>query len=216
MMTEDATASPDGLLVLHAVRVAGVADDAAVAQRTGIDQHRVSDLLQDDEAVGWVTRVAFAGTSGWTLTERGRSEDARRLAEELDATGARDVVEDTARAFEPLNARLVRACTDWQLRPNGQDRLASNDHADPEWDARVLSELAALDRGLHDLIEGLAEPLPRFGCYHKRYAAALAQARAGQHEWVAGIDVASCHTVWMELHQDLLSTLGMRRNPEAG
>ncbi|SCL70413.1 hypothetical protein GA0070608_4328 [Micromonospora peucetia] len=208
--------SPPGLLVLHAVRVTGLADDVAVAHRTGVDQHQVSELLQDNEAYGWVTHVGFAGTSGWTLTERGRAEDARRLAEELDKSGARATVEEAHRGFRPLNARLVRACTDWQLRPDADDRLAVNDHSDPEWDARVLDELSALAGDLRQLVGGLANALARFGGYDERFSAALARAREGQQQWVAGVGVASCHAVWMELHEDLLSTLGIARGAEPG
>jgi hypothetical protein len=74
-----------------------VADDAAVARRTGIGQDRVCELLKDNEAYGWVTRVEFAGTGGWTLTERGRDEDSRRLTQELARTGARTAVEQAPR-----------------------------------------------------------------------------------------------------------------------
>jgi hypothetical protein len=207
--------SPD-LSVLHAVRVAGVASDAAVSRRTGIDQDIVSELLQDFEAFGWVTHVEFAGTGGWTLTERGRDEDTRKLGEELDQAGARTAVEQVRKEFEILNGRLVQACTDWQLRPTEGDRLASNDHSDPQWDGRVLDELTVIGGELARLIDGLAALLARFGGYDDRFDAALTRARAGEGQWVAGIGVASCHAVWMELHEDLLSTLGIPRGADPG
>ncbi|MFC4944759.1 transcriptional regulator [Pseudonocardia sp. GCM10023141] len=205
--------TPD-LLVLHAVRVSGVADDGAVARRTGIGLAEASELLQDGEAFGWVSRVAFAGTSGWTLTERGRVEDTRRLAEELDGAGVRAAVAAAHAAFVPLNARLVRACTDWQLRPDERDRLAANDHGDAAWDARVLHELAALAAELERLVAALAAGLARFGGYDQRFSGALARARSGETRWVTGVGIASCHTVWMELHEDLLATLGIARGAE--
>lgn len=207
--------SPE-LLVLHALRLAGMADDDAVARRTGLDPYLVTELLLDDEAHGWVTRVDFAGTGGWALTDRGRAADTANLAAELDACGSRPVVEAAHRAFEPLNARLVSTCTDWQLRPTERDRFAANDHSDPAWDTRVLAELAAIDTELARLITPLAAALPRFGGYDDRYRAALAQARTGGREWIAGVGVDSCHAVWMELHEDLLSTLGVARGTEAG
>ncbi|MDG4798306.1 helix-turn-helix domain-containing protein [Micromonospora sp. WMMD1082] len=209
-------ASSPELSVLHAVRVAGMASDAAVSRRTGIDQDTVSELLQDFEAYGWVTHVEFGRASGWTLTERGRDEDTRKLGEELDRAGARTAVEQAHKEFEALNGRLVRACTDWQLRPTEGDRLASNDHSDPRWDARVLDELTMIGGELTPLIGGLAGVLVRFGGYDERFDAALTRARAGEGQWVAGIDVPSCHAVWMELHEDLLSTLGIPRGAEPG
>ncbi|MFJ6194929.1 transcriptional regulator [Micromonospora sp. NPDC092111] len=208
--------SPPELLVLHAVRVTGMADDAAVARRTGVDQDTVSELLKDHEAYGWVTHVEFGGTSGWTLTERGREEDSRRLAEELDQAGARVGVQRAHQEFESLNGRLVQACTDWQLRPSQHERLAANDHSDPRWDARVLDELTTLARELTQLVGGLSAVLTRFGDYDERFSVALAHARAGRRQWVTGVGVASCHAVWMELHEDLLSTLGIPRGVDQG
>ncbi|MEU8327694.1 transcriptional regulator [Micromonospora sp. NPDC048839] len=207
-------ASAPELSVLHAVRVAGVANDAAVSRRTGIDLDTASELLQDFEAYGWVTRVEFAGTGGWTLTERGREQDSRKLGEELDQTGARTTVERAHKEFETLNGRLVRACTDWQLRSVGGDRLTSNDHSDKQWDGRVLDELTAIGAELTRLIGVLVSVLGRFDGYADRFDAALTRARAGDGQWVTGVGVASCHAVWMELHEDLLSTLGIARGAD--
>ena len=207
--------APAKLPALHVLRVTGLADYDVVADRSGIGQDTVRELLLDYQAYGWVTRVEFAGTAGWTLTERGRAEDFSLLTEELTRAGARGAVEHAHRTFGPLNARVVRACTDWQLRPQGRDQLAANDHQDPTWDGRVLGELAAVDGALARLIGELTEYLPRFGDYHERFSAALARARAGQVQWLAGVGLLSCHTVWMQLHEDLLSTLGISRDAES-
>lgn len=209
------TSAPD-LLVLHAVRLSGMADDEAVARRVGVPRDEASELLLDAEAFGWVTRVEFGASQGWAITDRGRVEHERRLAAELDAadsdTGtARSAVERAHRRFEELNGRLVAASTDWQLHPTSADRFAANTHNDPEWDERILSELAELERELRPLIAELAGRLARFEGYDDRFAAALDRARGGDPAWVTGIGIDSCHVVWMELHQDLLSTLGLER-----
>ena len=204
------SSQPD-LLVLHSVRIQGMADDDAVAVRFGLDRADTRELLLDDEAYGWVRRAAFGGTAGWSLTDRGRAEDDRRLAEELADADVRGAVERAHEAFRGPNARLLQACTDWQLLPGQDDRLAPNTHTDPEWDSRVLDELGALRDELRPLVASLASVLARFEGYDTRFAAALDRARAGQGEWVAGTGLSSCHTVWMELHEDLLSTLGIPR-----
>ncbi|QDW63347.1 transcriptional regulator [Oerskovia sp. KBS0722] len=210
-MTQD---SPVDLLVLHAVRVCGFADAATLARRFDLGPAETDELLGDFEAYGWVQRSAFADLSGWSLTEAGRDEDERRLAAELAATGRADGVRDAYREFLPLNARLQRACTDWQLRPAPGARLAPNDHADPAWDAAVLDELTALDDALAPLARRLGDVLDRFGGYHDRYSTALRRARAGEGDWVDGTDVDSCHRVWFELHEDLVATLGLDRGAE--
>jgi len=188
-----------------------MADDDAVAARFGLDEPATRELLLDDEAYGWVRQAAFGTTAGWSLTDRGRAEDDRRLAEELTEAGARSVVERVHEAFVPLNARLLQACTDWQLRPDDEGRLLPNTHTDTTWDARVLAELGELSTALSPLVEELSSALTRFAGYDERFAAALAEARAGRGEWVTGTGMASCHSVWMELHEDLLSTLGIPR-----
>ncbi|MEV0612865.1 transcriptional regulator [Nonomuraea sp. NPDC050404] len=210
-MTRD---SPPGLLVLHAVRVLGFADTPEVARRYGLDAALTEELLGDAEACGWTGSSAFAGTAGWSLTEAGRAENERQLAAELARVGGAEEVRGVYRTFLPLNALLLRACTDWQLRPTAGDRLAVNDHADPAWDAGVLHELACVDRALTPLADRLGSVLTRFRGYDTRFAAALARARAGENAWVDRTDVDSCHRVWFQLHEDLIATLGLDRNAE--
>jgi hypothetical protein len=204
-------ASDPELLALHAVRLLGMADDEEVAARFGLDPAVAAELLLDFEAVGWVTRVQFADSRGWALTSAGHGEDQRRLAAELSATGLRPTVEAAYRDFLPQNDRLLRAATDWQLRPSGTDPLAANDHSDPAWDQRVLDQLSGLSEDLRGIVRPLGDRLIRFEGYDVRFAAALERVRRGDLAWVNRPKVDSCHTVWMQLHEDLLATLGLER-----
>jgi hypothetical protein len=197
--------------VLHAVRVAGMTDAVAVARRTGLARAVVEELLLDEEAHGRVSRVAFADLTGWSLTEAGRLEDERRLADELESTGTRAAVDGAHAIFARLNQRFLSTLTRWQIRPEPWDRLAANDHDDPVWDGRVLDELASYGRRLGPLCAELTGALDRFAGYDDRFATALAKAEAGQLGWVDGGRVDSCHTVWIQLHEDLLATLGLDR-----
>ena len=56
--------------------------------------------------------------------------------------------------------------------------------------------------------------LDRLAGYSERYESALARARDGEREWVDGLGRDSCHTVWFQLHEDLLATLGIPRGHE--
>jgi hypothetical protein len=199
------------LLTLHAIRLKGMADDAEVAARFGLDLTLARELLLDFQAFGWITRVEFVGTAGWTLTESGRSENERQLAHELAATNSNSSIHDAYLSFLPHNDRLLRACTDWQLRPSGADPLAVNEHTDNEWDQRVLTTLSALREEIRTICQQLGHRLARFRGYDDRFTAALARVEQGELTWVARPRVDSCHTVWMELHEDLIATLGIRR-----
>ncbi|MBO0922148.1 transcriptional regulator [Cellulomonas sp. zg-ZUI222] len=204
------TSAPD-LRVLHAVRVVGFAEVGALARRAGVGADVTEDLLLDAEARGWVTHAAFAGLGGWSLTAAGRAEGERRLAAELTDVDGWDEVRAVHRLFLPLNTRLQEACTRWQLRPTPADPLAPNDHTDTAWDAAVLDDLAAVERGLVPLVARLAGVLQRFAGYDERFARARRRAAAGEPGRVDGTDVDSCHRVWFELHEDLVATLGIER-----
>jgi hypothetical protein len=149
------------------------------------------------------------------LTDAGRGEDRRRLAAELDAAGARPVVVEVHTRFVPLNARFLNAVTRWQLRPLPGQPMASNDHTDHRWDDRVLDALGSVGRELTPLDVDLANELVRLGGYAKRYQEAFVRASRGECRWVDGLGIDSCHTVWMQLHEDLLATLGLERGPES-
>lgn len=203
--------SPPSLLVLHAVRVLGFTDPVAIATRTGVGRDDTVGLLHDAEEHAWVRHDAFAGLEGWSLTEDGRVENQRQLAHERGIADPDDAISSVYRDFLPLNARLVSACTDWQLRPSSDDRLAANDHADPAWDARILDELAELSAALTPLVARLTDVLTRFAGYDTLFDAALRRAQAGRNEWVDRTGIDSCHHVWFQLHEDLLATLGLDR-----
>ncbi|MPZ62281.1 MAG: transcriptional regulator [Propionibacteriales bacterium] len=206
--------APDDL-VLHGPRVLGFASSSRIAARFGLDTGLVDERLRDYEARGWVRHSSFAGSSGWSVTEDGRVENERRLAVEIDRAGAREAVTSAHAEFIPLNRRFGAACTDWQIRPTRADPMAFNDHRDWRWDERVLRTLQALDEAFRQVCARLAECLQRFDGYAERYSSALAKVEAGQRRWVDAPDFDSCHTVWIQFHEDLLATLGLPRGSDA-
>jgi hypothetical protein len=193
----------------------GFASASRIAARYALDADMVDDALLDFEARGWVSHSSFAGSSGWSLTDVGRSENERRLAIELDQAGARETVTRVHEDFVPLNRRFGIACTNWQIRPTRAAPMAFNDHADWRWDERVLRTLTSLNRSLAQICAWLTASLHRFDGYAGRYSAALAKVDAGQRQWVDTPELDSCHTVWIQFHEDLLATLGIPRGSDA-
>ncbi len=205
--------SEPALLALHGVRVLGAPSVAAVAERFGLDASEVREHLLDAQAYGWVTRYDFFGET-WSITERGRVENERQLAAELELTGSRAVVRAVHAAFLPVNAAHGRACTQWQLHPTLYDPAAINDHSDPVWDDAALVDLESCDDALAEFGATLAGALDRFDGYAQRHAAALARVRQGRNEWLDAPDRASCQLVWTQFHEDLLATLGIERGTD--
>ncbi|GAC1310367.1 MAG: hypothetical protein NVSMB16_06960 [Acidimicrobiales bacterium] len=64
------------------------------------------------------------------------------------------------------------------------------------------------------MIAEIAQALDRFRAYGQRLADALARVEAGDTEWFTGAMVESYHTVWFELHEDLLRMLGREREEQ--
>nr|WP_245354153.1 transcriptional regulator [Brachybacterium sacelli] len=200
------------MLVLHGVRLRGFAGTRGIADRFGLDPLVTAEVLHDYEKQGAVAFASFADLGGWSLTTTGRVHNERMLAGELDAVGGTRELHEVHREFLPWNARLVQACTDWQLRPVDGDPLAVNDHSEPARDARILEELTRVGNALAPITDRLTAVLERFDGYDSRYAVALERAHAGQTAWVDRSDVDSCHRVWFELHEDLVATLGIDRS----
>lgn len=199
------------LLALHAVRIKGFADDATVARRFGLDRAEVTEHLLDFEAYGFVRRSEFLDLSGWGVTDRGRTANEAQLRAELEETGAGPAVRAAYDRFLAHNERLLRACTGWQLRPQPGDPYAVNDHSDWAWDERVLRDLRDLAGRLREIVAELSGVLTRFAGYDERFEASLRRVDEGD---LSGVDKPredSCHTVWMELHEDLIASLGESR-----
>lgn len=208
-LAPDAIAS--ALTLLHAARILGFADTPVIGQRFSIGPVETERMLLDAQAFGWLQYSAFAGLQGWSLTESGRAQNERQLREELARTGKAGQVHSAHRDFLPLNARLQRACTEWQLFPTADNKIAENDHSDLARDGRILDELTSIGSALVPLASRLSAVLARFDGYSTRFETALRRARGGEACWVDGTGVDSCHRVWFELHEDFIATLGIDR-----
>jgi hypothetical protein len=199
------------LVVLHALRVKGLAEVDDVAVATGRPVAEVEATCAALRADG-LAQYRQGRVSGWGLTSAGRARDAEVTAAELAGVD-RDCVEACYRRFLPLNKEMLAACTDWQIKEVG-DTHVLNDHADAAYDDAVRARLYAAHETAEPLLADLADTLPRFAPYRPRLANAVARVRAGEHDWFAQPRIDSFHTVWFELHEDLLSTLGLERSKE--
>lgn len=195
-------------LALHGLRLKGFAEADAVARLVDVDETRVKAALADLEAEGLVAR-RDGRVSGWTLTPAGRHHHKALVADEVERARCRQAVHETYQRFLDLNDELKQVCTDWQLRSG-----ALNDHSDAQYDRGVIERL----RGVHEAVEpvcgALVAALPRFAPYSPRFSHALGRVEAGERDWFAKPVIDSYHTVWFELHEDLLLTLEIERASE--
>ena len=201
------------LLVLHGLRLKGFAHPPAVSEVVAVPEDETVRLLEQLVGDGLVI-YREGRLSGFSLTPAGRSEHAHLLSEELDLHGVREDVNRAYKKFVGLNAGLLEVCTAWQLRDvHGESVL--NDHTDPSYDAQVIEQLAELNGTVRPICDELGASLARYMRYSDRLVHAVDLVRGGEIDWFTKPIIPSYHTVWFELHEDLLATLGIERGSEA-
>ena len=193
-------------LVLHALAVKKHADAPVLAEFTGLSQADVARLL--GEAAG----------SGRVVAAQGKYVLAPLARLALDGQYAREYANVRANAtflqayenFEQINVQLKTLITDWQTIEVGGARVA-NDHSDASYDIRIVDRLGNLHARMDRILAQLVQGLPRLEYYRRKLTEALERAEDGHSEWVSDARLPSYHTLWFELHEDLLRILGRRR-----
>jgi hypothetical protein len=65
------------------------------------------------------------------------------------------------------------------------------------------------------IVEAAATQLPRLNAYSTKLIAALDKIKAGDTAWLTRPLIDSYHTVWFELHEELIGAIGMTRKEAA-
>jgi hypothetical protein len=197
------------LLALHGLAVKKAGPPAAVADILGEDPEQVAAALRSAVEAG----RAVEARELFMVTPAGRDWLLERYPETFAAFRANgSAVEGYARS-ERINRELLQLFTEWQMMPVGKETMP-NDHSDPAYDDRIIDRLGALHERAERPLQDFAALEPRFREYVRRLDAAYDKTLAGQHDFVSGAKVDSYHTVWFELHEDLLRTLGREREEQ--
>jgi hypothetical protein len=193
-------------LALHGLAIKKYASPKDVAEIVGMDAEKVASLLAEAESRG---RVARAGDK-FMLTAPAqvalRSEYSRVYADQRSSSAMNAAYDD----FEKVNVLLKQLVTDWQTMDVGGEKLP-NDHSNRDHDEKIIDRLGALHERSEPILKRMAAGLPRLGIYSEMLTAALEKAEVGAIEWVSDARIASYHTVWFEMHEDLLRALGRER-----
>jgi hypothetical protein len=197
------------LLALHGLAVKKAGTAAAVADVLGRDEGEIAAALDEAAAEG----LAIGANGTYMATPAGRDwldeqypTAFASLRENADADAAYE-------RFERINRDLLALFTDWQMMPAGSERVP-NDHSDPDYDHGVIDRLGRQHERAQRPLDQFAELDPRLGEYSRRLEAAYDKVLAGEIDFVSGARVDSYHTVWFELHEDLLRMLGREREEQ--
>jgi hypothetical protein len=115
--------------------------------------------------------------------------------------------------FRSVNADFKALVTDWQLKggPGGKP----NPHDDAEYDAAVLARLEEVHARVAPILEAAGAQLPRLNAYPAKLLVALGKVKAGETAWLTAPLIDSYHTVWFELHEELILATGLTREEAA-
>jgi len=200
------TTGTTDLGLLQALRFKGRAEPGLLAGAVAGDLAAVESALVDLVVAG----AAREAKGRYLLTPEGRDLLRSRIDEER-GTVDQVALRAAYREFDVHNSALKQLVTDWQL----VEGTTPNDHADAAYDAAIVTRLGELHGGFLPLAEQVVAIASRLAPYTVRFADALRRVQSGDHTWIARPLIDSYHTVWFELHEELIGLAGLSRADEA-
>lgn len=191
---------------LQALRFKGRATAADLASATGLDKPAVEPLLAELRHANFCAEL----NGRHKLTKEGKAELETKIAAER-STLDQDALGVIYQDFCCLNNDFKQLVTDWQMK----DESTPNAHDDFEYDNQIVDRLGMLHARFIPLLEQTVQSVPRLSHYRERFESALEKVKAGDHSWLARPLVDSYHTVWFELHEDLIGVTGLSRAEDA-
>jgi hypothetical protein len=195
------------LLALHGLAVKKAGGPAAVADVLGAEEDAIATAL--DAAVEGGRAIGAKGT--FMVTPAGRTWLLERYPDAYAGFRADPEAAAAYERFEKINRELLKLFTDWQMVPSAGGERVPNDHSDKDYDDEIVDRLGKQHERAEKVLARFAELDPRLDVYRQRLDDAYDKVLAGDHDWVSGVKIDSYHTVWFELHEDLLRMLGRER-----
>lgn len=188
----------------------GAASAAAVAEVLGSRAEQVMAVISDLLETG-----AAQELPGERLRLTPEAVDRVDVRFAADAERLSPVIEPIWGDFHDLNVLFKTVVSSWQVREVDGEEV-HNDHSDAEYDSGVVQRLRAdIHGGIVPVIEVVTSAETRFGRYSERLEASLLRIEAGDTDMFAHPLKDSYHTVWFELHEELIRLSGRNRADEA-
>ena len=204
--------SESNLLILHTLRIRGFVELSEIVISSRLKVEEVESHL-DSFKENNLVNYREGRIEGWMLTQEGRGRSQQLVTSELESSGFREEINSNYQDFLSSNQKFLSLCTDWQLRTvNGEQEI--NDHSDTTYDEEVITRLVDINNEIQPVCKSLADSLNRFEGYSRRFSEALHKVQNNEPEWFTKPMIDSYHTIWFELHENLLVTLGIERTKE--
>jgi len=183
--------------VLRVIGLSGQADLAAVARGSGITTDAAHEIVSDAEAAGLVA----SGPRGFRLTAEGRARvaDALRVEREgLDHATMLDLYE----RFGRIDRKFKELVTEYQLS-DAPTRFS--------W---AIAGMSDVHPAVQELVAGATELVPRLAPYRGRFESAMEHLARGDEKYLVSVTLDSYHTIWFQLHEELIELAGSTRTDE--
>lgn len=188
------------LIVLQAVRLKGQVSPADLVATLNEHEADITSTVQQLVGAGLLVesttlRISISGRDRLSalLAEERKGTDSITLAAVYDQ-------------FLSVNDDFKHLVTDWQLKDG-----TPNSHGDVEYDAAVLARLDDVHQQVMPVIAAAVTQLPRLRTYSSKLCVARDKVKAGEIAWLTRPLIDSYHTVWFELHEELILAVGLTR-----
>lgn len=186
----------DEYSILHALKVRGFTEAQPLSESTGLATAEIEKILAKAVEDGHV-KHRTGRITGYLLTADGRKRHAQLRANVL-TTDEISALEPAYESFLTPNKEFKAVTTDWQLVAAGDISV-------------VLPRLTAVHEQLSLVLTAASSAMKRFSYYQPRFDRSFEAFSNGDGKALAAPMTDSYHDVWMELHEDLLTTLGRER-----
>ena len=192
--------------VMHAVAIKRNGGADSISSISGLDLKSVTKTLNDGVSLGRLVKI----DDTFLLSPAGRMILDSEYSRFCDEIRSQSQFLDAYEKFEIINKELKQLITDWQTIKVG-DQIIPNDHSDSEYDEKIIDKLGIIHEKFEPVLDIMVKSVGRFANYSEKLINALEKSEDGELEWVSDAQMDSYHTVWFELHEDLLRLLGRTR-----
>jgi hypothetical protein len=192
------------LAVLQAVRLKGRVSRTDLAVTLGEDPNDLAAVVDRLVASGLVLDglVLRVSPDGHARLDELLTDERRRVDAAVLSAAHTD--------FRAVNTEFKALVTDWQIADG-----RPNTHEDSDYDAAILTRLDGVHGRVTPIVDAAADQLPRLSRYSAKLQTALDKVHAGETMWLTRPLIDSYHTVWFELHEELILAAGLTRESEA-
>jgi pyruvate, orthophosphate dikinase len=197
----------DAFAILRALALLGFASDDRIAVALVASADIVRRKI-DELPAGHVKRTP----RGLQVAPDGRGWLQTQLVAERERTD-QEAANRLYLNFMEFDDRFKRLVAAWQVRTiDGREVI--NDHADAVYDAAIRARIGVFHTEATPLIDDICAVASRLVPYRTRFARASAAVAAGDGSMIASPLKDSYHTVWFELHEELIHLSGRSRATE--